>query len=455
MKLYIRAVSIEDMQKKYPDIPKRKFAQLVDVDPTANYAENKRGKYMPWVFKQYKLGNLVTEDGRDQSHNVHDALQMFAKNNSSFPEKDLNRYKTVQEFLDAFEVANNTPRQLSKRQKAREAHKALKQSLVSEDNDGIEFLASDGDWEVYTPKTWVGSIALATVGCDKSKPYLYPEASPDNMKARWCTAGEGSDHYYNYYTGFGPLYIFINRNDPINKFQCCPAHNDWWYNKNDDPGTREEFFDFCAEHPQIANYFGVTFDGGVTTFQGKVVGYDKTATTITVPEGTVALPNFPIPDACTTVILPDTLTSIPSRAFMNSNIVTLKANNIDRIGPNAFNNSAITNIDLSGVNGRIGSNAFANCKNLTNVTLGTPAIGPCAFAGSGIRGEITITPEMNLDMMAFDGCPNVTVVWNKEDEPYRFFNTAGASSIKLLVLSQDRCPKLFETNEGKVDMELM
>ena len=62
---------------------------------------------------------------------------------------------------------------------------------------------------------------------------------------------------------------------------------------------------------------------------------------------------------------------------------------------------------------------------------------------------------MNLDMMAFNGCPEVTVVWDKEDEPYRFFDTSGASAIKLLVLNQEKCPKLFETNEGKVDMELM
>ena len=443
MKLYIRAVSIDDMRKQYPDMPQRKFAQLVDVDPTANYAQGKRGKYMPWVFKQEKLGNFINDLGTDEYQNVHDALADFAHNSNAFPEKDINKYKTVEDFLHAHNVALNDPNNVSKRQKRRDAKNAL---LRGESTDDVELLVEDGSWSVWMPKTQAGDSMLAEIGCDKSKPYVYPDADENNMKARWCTAA--SQRWFDDYTAQGPLYVFIDSNDPIHKFQCCPDSNSWWFDWWDRAGTIEDFFEFCGNHHKIADYFGVTFDGGVTTFQGKVVAYDSSATTITVPDGMTSLPNFTVPKTCTTMILPDSITAIPSRAFLNTNIVTLQANNIQRIGPNAFNNSQITNIDLSGVNDRIGSNAFANCKNLTSVTLGTPTIGPQAFANSGITGTITVTPEIKLEMMALDNCPNLTVVWDKPDESYRFKN------IKLLVLNQDACPELYARNEGNVDIEL-
>ena len=47
-------------------------------------------------------------------------------------------------------------------------------------------------------------------------------------------------------------------------------------------------------------------------------------------------------------------------------------------------------------------------------------------------------------MGTFDDCPNLTIVWEKPDEPYEF------SNIKELVLDEATCPQLLETNKGYV-----
>jgi len=438
MKLYIRAaISIENLENQFgKDIPKPVIRQIINLDPTSNPDSGKGGKYCRWLLELYKKGNLVKND----FGNVKDALMMYADDSTrkKFPKTDIMQYKTFDEFLQDCHTVGNMP------ETAEEAKRRLKKEAHRASDADKKFLVEDDTWMVWQALTHAGNMSLARYG------------DPDGThKAGWCTAYEGKrgEGYFNDYSSQDNIYVFIPKQNPIDKYQSCPGSGSWWFDKDDREHGKDAFFDFCAEHPKIAEYFNVMFTGGVTTFRGKVVGYDKNATTITVPDGMVALPNFPVPDACTKVILPDSITNIPSRAFINSNVVTLEANNLERIGPNAFNSSAITNIDLSGVNGRIGSNAFSNCKNLTNVTLGTPSIGPCAFAGSGIVAEVTITPEMHLDMMAFNGCPNVIVTWDKEDEAYRFFDTSGKSSIKLLRLNPEKCPKLFEMNDGKVDME--
>lgn len=556
MKYYIKAVSIDDLRKIYPQMPEPEFGELVDVDPTANYASKKRGKFMPWIFKQNKIGNLTEESTRNE---VKDALLLFEKDKKAFPKADLNQYKTVDEFLEAFHVALNNPSPLSKRQK----HKRVKEALAGEATGDIEFLVSDGPWEVYTPKTLEGSIALAEMGCDKSKPYKYPQADDDNLKARWCTAA--SDYYYNRYTREGPLYIFINRNDPINKFQSCPASESWWFDKYDREQGRDAFFNFCDEHPAIKEFFDIKTINGMKYMHDSCLGFDPEATDIVLPENysfdsrwhipknvetlyipdsvtisedtygcslnsksalkTVRLPetmeeipkNFfagctslkeiTIPDsvriygnsafkACTSletinhsnnvaivrdncflncsaltsqlpdsvqyigkavfdgcpnidpVQMPASLTKIPSEAFRASSTNGIELNNVTSIGPNAFYRSRISYIDISKLT-YIGSSAFRDCMNLQVVEFNPEGVkvGSYAFAENPIDGVITVTDSTELGFSVFDDCPNLTVDWNKADEPYEFEN------IRLLICSK-ACTELIKTNKGYIPIEI-
>lgn len=434
MKVYISAArTVEQLETQDgKDLAKGVVKQLIELDPTSSYDKGKGGKYCPWIIRQYKSGNLT----KDKFESLKDSLDLFAKNYRQFSKNDLNQYKTVDEFLDASREFGNrelTDKELEKLH-GKQAHSA--------GDEDKKFLCEDGDWELWTPLTYAGSIALARSGGGK--------------QAEWCTAWTRSDNYYRDYTSRGPLYIFINKNNTGEKYQSHfgnDGRNSWFYDIDDREQGQAAFFEFLDEHPNFKEFFKVRDTGGIRMMGESFIGYDPKAETITFPDTTSKIPHLTFPDACKEVVLPDSVTEIPARAFLNSNVETVVASNIHKIGPNAFNGSKIANINLSGVDTRIGSSAFRDCVNLKNVTLyggSNPfSVGPYAFAGSGLSGTVTITPTMTLDMSALDDCPEVTVVWNHEDDDYEF------SGIKLLVLDKEDCPKLFNANDGKVDIELM
>lgn len=444
MKVYIRAVSIEDLRKKYPKIPDPKFKELINIDPTADYDSNKRGKYMPWVLKQYELGNLTPDTYSTVTDTLADLADPVRKR--AYQEKDVNKFTTVQDLIDAHTAAMNTEVELTRRQRQRNAHREARQALAGENEGAFTLVASDGDWEVFKPNNQAGDIALAMVGVDTSKPYTRAAgASPDNLKAEWCTAAEGSygQHYYDSYTSRGPLYVFINRKDPINKYQTCIYANgggEWMFDKNDRQQGKQFFLDFCAEHPSIGEYFRVRDEGGVLIMADSIQSYNQNATEITIPDGVTTLPNFKFPSACTKVTLPDSITTINSGAFSDSNVEQVIFNNVTTIERNAFKDSAIADIDLSKVT-FIGSSAFRNCQNLVAVGVRSDAtVQAYAFAGCSLNGTITQVPETVLSPCAYDNNVDLTVIWDDDDYPYAFHN------IKELVVDMATHPQLVEAN---------
>lgn len=474
MKVYIKAVSIEDMRKQYSEMPEEEFAELIGVDPTADYASGKRGKFMPWIFKQNKIGNLTKPEDYTE---VRDALITFEKDKKAFPNPDLNSYKSVESFLDAFHVALANPSPLSNRQR----HKRIKEALAGEATGDIEFLGSDGEWEVYTPKTFEGSIALAEVGCDKSQPYTYPQASDDNLKARWCTAA--SDYHYNSYTRRGPLYVFINRNDPINKFQSCPASGSWWFDKHDREQGQKAFFSFCDAHPGIKKALGISTLNGMVYMGDTCYGFDPTAKDIVLPNDYAWGSKYRIPDdiesvyipdsvkiaedmwGCTfknkqhlkTIRLPETAKMIPAQFFYNcialeeitipdsvrvygvdafrgcSSLVTVHhSSNASIVRANCFYGCTSLVSQLPDSVQYIGENALKGCPNLDPIQMpaNTNKIINQAFAGSSINGielnnvtavgsssfkgsdisYIDISKLTHIGASAFRDCPNLQVV---------------------------------------------
>lgn len=108
--------------------------------------------------------------------------------------------------------------------------------------EGAKLLATDGEWELWTPETFEASIYLAGEG---------------GKKAYWDTAYEGNGpRYFDYYTEKGPLYIFINKNNPEEKYQYHEETNSFYDFKD----HRADFDSFICEHPAFADYFGVACD---------------------------------------------------------------------------------------------------------------------------------------------------------------------------------------------------
>jgi len=227
MKRYIRsAVSVENLKTQFAkEIPEDVFTELIELDPTSNYSSGKGGKYCPWILKQYNAGN-ITESDYD---NLKDALDLFSKQYKRYPNPDIGAYKTFEDFLAATHAVGN--RELTEKEKA----KLLKKQAHHASDDDKKFLVSEDNWEVWQPLTYAGSISLARDG---------------GKKASWCTAYEGNDHYWKRYTSQGPLFIFLNKSDPSEKYQLH-LQTDSWYDIDDRSQGMPAFYDFCAQHPVI------------------------------------------------------------------------------------------------------------------------------------------------------------------------------------------------------------
>lgn len=119
------------------------------------------------------------------------------------------------------------------------AMRRKKREFEAKAKEGSELLATDGDWELWTPNTFEASVYLAGRGGDK---------------ARWDTAYEGQgSRWFDIYTERGPLYIFIKTSDPSQKYQYHPA-TDSFYDKYD---RQADFDSFIDEHPRFAEFFGI------------------------------------------------------------------------------------------------------------------------------------------------------------------------------------------------------
>lgn len=435
MKLYIRAVTIEELEQQYgkdPGMTKKKFKELINLDPTADYGRttptaNKRGKYGPWIMKQYRLGN-ITETDYD---NIRDALDLFSKDYRHFPKSDLNQYKTVTEFLsDANRVGN---RELT----AKELEKLHGKQAHSAGDSDKKFLCEDGDWELWTPLTYQGSIALARSG--------------GGPQAEWCTAWTRSDTHYKSYTARGPLYIFLNKNNTGEKYQThigSDGRNSWFYDARDYEQGERAFFAFLDKHPTFKEFFRVRDTNGVRTMAETIIGYTPDATEIIIPDGVTMIPNKQFPNSCTRVVLPDSVTTISDNAFKNSNVETVEFDAVTTIGKCAFEGSAIRDIDLSGVE-LIDNGAFRNCTNLTSVNYSDYVkLGAYAFAGcTGLRGPIVQPKTALISSGTFNGCSNLTLIWEDDDAAYPL------DDIKLLKVDVATHPQLVATNENYVTIQ--
>lgn len=434
MKVYIRAVSIEELQQKYSDIKPATFKLLINLDPTADFDTNKRGKYMPWVFKQYKLGNITDKLLKNQGNydTLRDALDMFAKEYRRYPHSDINQYKTVDEFMeDTHAVGNSTP-ELSKRQKEREMHRRKKNA----GDQDMQLLAEDGPWQLWKPLTQTGDDKLASLG-----------ATQDGEKASWCTAYTGAPgiRYWNNYSSQGPIYVFINQDDLLNKYQTCIEANQWFVNRRDIDEGKKAFLRFLDEHENIGKFFDHKIQNGVETLGPSIVGFDDRAVEIVVPDGVVAIPNYDIPKACKKVVLPESVTSIGSNTFQNSNVETLEYVHLDTVGKQAFKNSAIKNISFADMD-KIEDSAFRGCKNLTKLDINPRGeFGASCFADNdGVTGTVTIKQTMALHSGVFNNCPNLTLIWDAGDIPDG--KSYDIDGIKLLVVNPKKCPNLVACN---------
>lgn len=180
---------IQDIKKFYPTINDEDFYKIIESDPTYVKGRDSVGKYSKWLLNLYKKGNLKIED----LYKATQYLQSFIDNLKKFSNKDIGQFKSLPDLYKAIEEVSDV--KLSKSQKDRELRKKVRQSMKD-----AELVFESTKWEVWVPKTYEASCKLGE-------------------NTQWCTATRESDHYYRYYIKQGPLFIIINKTDPIEKYQ--------------------------------------------------------------------------------------------------------------------------------------------------------------------------------------------------------------------------------------------
>lgn len=405
MKIYVKAVvSIENLKTQFaPGMEDELFQKLIEIDPTANFEQNKGGKYCPWIFKQYKNGNLKEED----FVNVNDALIQFARQYRKYPKQDLGQYKTVEEFLeDSHKVGN---RELTDKEK----QKLLKKQAHNAGDEDKKFLVADGDWEVWQPLTYQGSISLARTGGEK---------------ATWCTAYEGDDGYWQRYTRQGPLYIFINTKDPHAKMQLHFPTNSW-YNINDHQQGMDAFYKFASEHPAIEKLFEIKTEDGIQYRAGEVVGFDPKAKDLIFNEEITSI-SYKFPDSLERVAflnpnciiksdmfkgltnlykvkLPTALKEIPSRCFEGcTSLESIKIpDTVTTYSQYAFADcTSLKEIKHSSNLTKLEDDCFKNCKVLeTPLPDSITYLGARVFAGCGLESFTCPSSMEKISKESFKG----------------------------------------------------
>lgn len=184
--LLLEAATIQDIyQKYYTQIPQEIFQQIVSADPTYNPQKpNKMGKYAKWLLAIYQKGNLKTED----LYKATEYLRIFIKFNGKIEQKDIMKYKSLQDVYNVIQPFLQNPQQA-----------ATKAEEVRQIKEGAEKVYEDEKWMVIVPHT-------------KEASCYYGKGT------QWCTAADSSNNYFDAYNEEGLLYINILKGTDV-KYQ--------------------------------------------------------------------------------------------------------------------------------------------------------------------------------------------------------------------------------------------
>ena len=219
--------TLASVMANYPNIPEDQFMSIISLDPTYTKGRDSVGKYGKWLLNLYNKGNLGSFG------HVTDALTRFEDNKKLLKDKDIGKFKTLDE-LDTYLNNPDNYNEESARQKVRDAQKARKNADLDEE---AEHVINGTKWDVWIPKTYAASCKLG-------------------QGSSWCTATTESDHYYNSYSRQGPLYIIINKDTPELKYQF---HFESQSFMDVDDYSMDNPYQFVKLEPDLYDYFKPKF----------------------------------------------------------------------------------------------------------------------------------------------------------------------------------------------------
>lgn len=233
---------IESMKKYFPNIPDEQFQSLIELDPTYTPGSKNAGTYGRWILTLANKGKL------NNIGHVKDLLTRFNDESKYLKNKDIMRYKTMDEVEDMLNNEDSYKEQ-SHRQEVRDRQKARKNADLGNEAKKVY---EDSDWEVWVPLTYAASCKLG-------------------QGSSWCTASTESDYYYNQYknTYGGDYYININKHDPEEKYQFHFESNQFM-DADDDAIS---LYDFLEENAGLKEFYtGIIYEISVKSWNIKKDG---------------------------------------------------------------------------------------------------------------------------------------------------------------------------------------
>ena len=188
-------ISIDMLKDQFVDtgrIRQDAFDKIVD-------AVNNNAGYATWLTSKVAGSkNKKPLIKKEDIYKYKDYLDIFDRNKSKYPIKDINAIKTQSELNDfikkSVDIKNIETKDISKQTGVPKAlkYKDLKMGEV------------DG-YEIYK--------------LPKDSNDLYGAACDLGSGTEWCTATGKTDGQFLNYIQYGPLYIIINKNNPKEKYQ--------------------------------------------------------------------------------------------------------------------------------------------------------------------------------------------------------------------------------------------
>jgi len=227
IKQVLLEVTMEQAEARFNSKAFRKACERLKVRPSFVEGHIKRKqpidiseRFKPdalwWSIATFIREANTSEGGISIPFRGPKALETFfqikeAGKSSILSQPDLNKILSWDELIEVIEEADS-------------AWEAYKQSKASKDWEaGSNLIYEDDNWQVFIPEN-KGAACKLGKGTD------------------WCTAAPGLDYYEQYHSKEDPLIIFINKQDPEDKYQFHYKTNQFMDRYDEDISDKQLFY---------------------------------------------------------------------------------------------------------------------------------------------------------------------------------------------------------------------
>lgn len=395
---------------------KQELLKFLAKDPTWNN-NKEQGRYSKWILDKLNR-NLL-----NNSHLGHlsDTLKRFEDNKKNLKNKDINKFKSLQE-IDTYLNDDNSYNELSHSQIVRQ-HRRDKQK-ADLDNEA-KLIYEDSDWEIWIPKTYAASCKLG-------------------QGSRWCTASTETSSYFDRYSKDGNLYIILNKYNEKEKYQFH-TESDNYMDINDE---EIDLFDLSEEEKNkkwinALRQYNKEFDERCEDIINKAKKAREEFNSFAQKINSIEIIKYPTQkdiinkfkefgtDSYTYMYLRKEFDKINIKLEIENGVEEIKPfifkglswikqvsfeknSKLKRIGEFAFANcNNLISIEIPNSVTSIGSSAFWDCSKLTSITIpeGVTSIEDLAFFHCGSLKRVTIPSSVtSIGNEAFRYCNSLTSI---------------------------------------------